>query len=314
MNNGAPIDPTNPSSMPYTEPKKSNGGKIALIIIIVLLFLIGLPIILVVVILGGTFGIIKSVSEDLERGNKLVCTSGSSSLTVYYDNDSVNGIMSRGGAFDYDTEDIEYYTRGYSNMEDGLIDFSNSLVNSSTNTKCELNGTDITTLTPSENDKDNKTANGSAGSMSTGFIALPSGWAKVPSGSSTLRYQGETDGDLVEFDGYNLSSATTLQEAAQIYIGENTFVFDDELKTTNVMIGKNKGIEAIRIHYDSIVFPSTAFVFKSNTGFHIIEFKTEDLENLPALEEYIYTYHDSFDLQPVESTESDNLETVEQSI
>lgn len=291
METGAPIDPTNQNTIPNVPlaptQKKSNTGKIILIVLIVLLFLVGLPLLMIALVFGGIFSIIKTVGGELEESNKLTCTAANSALTVYYNSDDIIGVTTSGNTLKYDMDEIKSRLRGYGSVEDGLIAFGNSLVESSNgSTSCALNDIDVTELSNSGN---NSSDTNNTTDTTVGVITPPSGWTIIPSARGTV-YQGTTSDDLINIDTYDLSKATSLQDATQIYIDSNVFVFDEDLHISITKIGANRDIDAQRVFYDSIVFPSAAYIFKDEAGFHVIEFKTDDEDDLPNIEQVIYTY------------------------
>ena len=319
MSNGTPIDPTKQNTIPSAEPKKSNTGIIILIVVLVVFFLFILPIVAVAIIFGSVFSFLGHFSES-GIGSNLSCRAIGSAMTVYYDENDITGVTVRGNRLKYTSEEIKDYLRDYSTVEDGLIAFGNHLVESSDYViSCELNGVDVVTLDPANNPT---TEESEAGNLSAGYLTLPAGWREVHSNIGTV-YQGNTEDDRVEFDTYRVGNASSLKEASQIYINANTFVFKDDLHISEVMIGTNRDVQALRINYDSAVFPSTAFVYKTDSGFHIITFKVDDENDLPELEETIYTYHSAAGdtkTTPLEddtaapTTQDADLETTQQSI
>ena len=287
MNNGAPINPTNPSTTPNAAPKKSSTGKIIIIILIVVFFLVALPLIFVILIIGGAFGIVKSVGDELEKGSKLACTNGASSLTVYYDEYDINGTSIIGSGFKYDSDEIEDYVNNYSSIESGLISLGNEIVSSSKgNAICALNGTDVTTLSTNTN-----TSYQVFGNSKIGYVDLSSDWNVLQSEEADSAYGSYVNSIMNISLGINLSYLAnvstsdsedltirlqSLEDYAKNYTESYNNLFGDSNTETDmdtVTIGKNNDISAIKATtYKNNELAQVSYFFENGNNTYIITF------------------------------------------
>ena len=285
MNNEAPIDPANPSTTPNTAPKKSNTSKIIIIILIVVFFLVVLPLILVILVIGGAFSIVKSVGDDLENNSKLACKNGGSSLTVYYNNNDINGITILGNGFKYDSDGIEDYIDGYSNMESGLISLGNEIVSSSNGSAtCALNGTDVTTLSVSNAN----TTYQVFGNSKIGYVDLSSDWNVLQSEEADGSYVNSATNVSLGINLSYLANVSTsdsedltvrlqsLEDYAKNYTESYNDLFSDSNTETNmstVTIGKNNDISAIKATtYKNNELAQVSYFFENSNNTYIITF------------------------------------------
>jgi len=288
MNNETVIDPTNPSTIPNAAPKKSNTGKIIIIILIVVFFLVALPLIFVILIIGGAFGIVKSVGDELEKGSKLACTNGASSLTVYYDEYGINGTSIIGGGFKYDSDEIEDYVSNYSSIESGLISLGNEIVSSSNGSaSCALNSADVTTLSASGAN----TTYQVFGNSKIGYVDLLSDWNVLQSEEADSAYGSHVNSATNVSLGINLSYLAnvstsdsedltvrlqSLEDYAKNYTESYNDLFGDSNAETNmstVTIGKNNDIPAIKATTrKNNELAQVSYFFENSNNTYIITF------------------------------------------
>lgn len=287
MNNETPIDPTNQSTIPSTQQKKSNTGKIILIIVIVLFFVVILPVALILLAIGGAFSIVKSVGNELENGQKLTCKNGNSTLSVYYDEDDISGVSILGGGFKYSTDEVEDYLSDYSGIESGLISLGQEIVESSNGqASCTLNGTDVTTLSANTN-----TSYQVVGNAKIGYVDLSSDWSVIQSEESDSAYGSYINSSTNVSLGINLSYLAnvstsdsddstvrlqSLEDYAQKYVQSyNDLTGENNTKTdiSTVTIGRNSDISAIKAttRTDNRL-SQVSYFFENNNNTYIITF------------------------------------------
>lgn len=287
MNNETPIDPTNQSTIPSTQQKKSNTGKIILIIVIVLFFVVILPVALILLAIGGAFSIVKSVGNELENGQKFTCKNGNSTLSVYYDEDDISGVSILGGGFKYSTDEVEDYLSDYSGIESGLISLGQEIVESSNGqASCTLNGTDVTTLSANTN-----TSYQVVGNAKIGYVDLSSDWSVIQSEESDSAYGSYINSSTNVSLGINLSYLAnvstsdsddstvrlqSLEDYAQKYVQSyNDLTGENNTKTdiSTVTIGRNSDISAIKAttRTDNRL-SQVSYFFENNNNTYIITF------------------------------------------
>lgn len=289
MSNGAPIDPTNQNTIPNTSSaptqKKSSTGKIVLIIVIVLLLLLAIPIAIFAIAFGGILGVFSTLKGKMDQGNKLVCNTTNSSLTVYYNNSNISGTLNTGSFFDYDTDEIREHIHGYPTVENGLIDFGKSLVENSDGTvSCELNGQDVTKL--SINNQSGVTQ--VVGNERIGYVDLSTDWDIIQSASSDSAYGSYINSSANVSMGINISylanvstsddeNLTVHLQSLETYAEEYMQAFGDKdgvrIDTETVTIGKDKNISAIKAtKHEGSVLTQVSYFFEKDNNTHIVTF------------------------------------------
>lgn len=286
MNNGAPIDPTNQSTIPSmpqapgAEPKKSNASKTLLIVMLAFSIFI---VLFFAVLIVGVFSIRKSAMD----GDSLICESGDNYIQIYYDENGVHGINRFGTYFDnYQLNFFPSYLENYSTTEEGLIAFGEEIMSTKNGAICELNGksvlsyenTDSTDntkpdeLTNNTNDaRPNETTNdttinieGSSsrliGSPSLGYLDIPLDWLQRETGENdAISYGNDTEAIYISTrNGY--SSPDKAISALESSLKEDPNV-------TNISF-----VTATNLHASEDYFTRHISYSDQGTGYHQSDF------------------------------------------
>ena len=123
---------------PMTEGQKKNTTVIIVIVVVAILLLAVLPVLLLLFLGFGIFGLVSSHLEDMDS---LECRANSSYMRIYYSDSSIDGFVTSGGVFKDDLESVRDYVQStHKPIKDGLADYGRKVMSESHGVaKCYFN-------------------------------------------------------------------------------------------------------------------------------------------------------------------------------
>ncbi len=269
----------------YQQKKKSNSNKIVIVLVIIGIVVIGFIALLFIIpfLLRVFFLVSNSTSKD---SKELVCESNEGSLTIKYDDSTINGYISTGIDYNLESERerakeigidnyIKEYTKWFSTNNSGTCSYGDQETG---NTNGDEEKEKINTIT--------------IGDDKYGYIEVPDTWIESKNIDDDMSLQYGYAGMYFVSLNYFENPEYSAKIYASNYMYDKQSSEDVENVTgKTVKIGKNKEYTAYKIsmHYPADLVSLITYWFETEDGkVHYITLKGPEKMDVQELTDYLF--------------------------